>query len=84
MKWGWVSSTSMSSHLEVYRERRDVMLESLEEHMPSGVRWTHPKGGLFLWATLPETLSSVDILEEAVEQKVAFVPGFSFFPTAGR
>jgi 2-aminoadipate transaminase len=69
--------------IDVYRERRDVMLDSLEEHMPPGVCWTHPKGGLFLWATLPENLKSVEILEEAVQQKVAFVPGFSFYPCGG-
>ncbi len=68
---------------QVYRERRDVMLEALEEHMPSGVHWTHPKGGLFLWASLPENLDSVQILEEAVQKKVAFVPGFSFYPCGG-
>ncbi len=64
----------------VYRERRDVMLEALEEHMPAGVTWTHPEGGLFLWMTLPEGSNTVDIFKDAVEEKVAFVPGFSFFP----
>lgn len=68
---------------QVYKERRDVMLDSLEEHMPAGVHWTRPKGGLFLWASLPENLNSVDILEKAVEEKVAFVPGFSFYPCGG-
>jgi 2-aminoadipate transaminase len=68
---------------KVYRERRDVMLEALEEHMPPGVRWTHPQGGLFLWATLPEGMSSADLLLKAVEQKVAFVPGASFHPCGG-
>jgi 2-aminoadipate transaminase len=68
---------------EVYRERRNVMLDSLEEHMPAGVSWTHPQGGLFLWATLPEKLNATDLLIEAVQQKVAFVPGESFFPCGG-
>jgi 2-aminoadipate transaminase len=72
------------SHIcEVYHERRDVMLDALEEHMPPGVGWTKPKGGLFLWATLPEHLSSVEIFKEAVEKKVAFVPGQSFYPCGG-
>ncbi|HEY9077381.1 MAG TPA: PLP-dependent aminotransferase family protein [Anaerolineaceae bacterium] len=69
--------------VEVYRERRDVMLESLEEHMPEGVRWTHPKGGLFLWVTLPKGLSSIEIFPDAIAQKVAFVPGDSFHPNGG-
>lgn len=69
---------------EVYHERRDVMLDSLAENMPEGVRWTHPKGGLFLWLSLPEGMSSVDLFKVAVEkERVAFVPGFSFFPNGG-
>ncbi|MEJ5200814.1 MAG: PLP-dependent aminotransferase family protein [Anaerolineales bacterium] len=68
---------------ECYRQRRDVMIETLEEHMPQGVHWTHPQGGLFLWVTLPEGLNTTKILEEAVRQKVAFVPGESFFPCGG-
>ncbi len=77
----------LDKHVEfirkVYRERRDVMLDSLDEHMPDGVSWTHPQGGLFLWATMPEKLNSVEVLQDAVAQKVAFVPGFSFYPRGG-
>ncbi|MCW5848489.1 MAG: PLP-dependent aminotransferase family protein [Anaerolineae bacterium] len=68
---------------QVYRERRDVMLEALAEHFPTGVRWTHPRGGLFLWVTLPLGARAVDILPRAIERKVAFVPGDSFFPCGG-
>lgn len=68
---------------EVYQERRDVMLEALEEHMPPGMTWTHPKGGLFLWAKLPNKLNATSIFQEAIDEKVAFVPGFSFFPCGG-
>lgn len=69
---------------DVYRERRDVMLETLQEHMPAGVKWTHPQGGLFLWATMPETIDTKELLTEAVKKKVAFVPGESFFPSNGK
>ena len=68
---------------DVYRERRDVMMEALEEHMPDGVRWTHPLGGLFLWATLPEYMNSDEMFAEAVAKKVAFVPGGSFHANGG-
>jgi len=68
---------------KVYHERRDVMLDALEEHMPPSVKWTHPHGGLFLWATVPEPLNTVDLFRDAVEQKVAYVPGISFYPTGG-
>lgn len=77
----------LDQHVKViracYRERRDAMLEALEEHMPEGMRWTRPQGGLFLWAQMPEKLNSVDIFKDAVANKVAFVPGDSFFPCGG-
>lgn len=68
---------------KVYHERRDVMLDSLEEHMPAGVKWTHPQGGLFLWLSVPEHMSTVALFKDAVEQKVAYVPGESFYPLGG-
>jgi 2-aminoadipate transaminase len=81
------NSPWMKQHIglirKVYKERRDTMLEALETHMPEGVSWTHPKGGLFLWATLPDCLDSRAIFNEAVAQKVAFVPGGSFHPLGG-
>lgn len=73
---------------EVYRERRDVMLAALAEHFPAttGVMWTHPAGGLFLWLRLPEGLDAAVLLEAALRENVAFVPGHAFFPAgeAGR
>lgn len=68
---------------KVYLERRNVMLDALEEFMPVGVKWTHPEGGLFLWATLPEEMDATKILKPAIEEKVAFVPGESFHPNGG-
>ncbi len=67
----------------VYRERRDTMLDALEEHMPEEVSWTKPEGGLFLWATVPEGLSTKSFFNDALEKKVAFVPGESFFAEGG-
>ncbi|GAP14438.1 valine-pyruvate aminotransferase apoenzyme [Longilinea arvoryzae] len=67
----------------VYRERRDIMLEELQKNMPAGVQWTHPQGGLFLWVTLPEYMDSNVILKDAIAEKVAFVPGDCFFPNGG-
>lgn len=66
---------------DCYRTRRDAMLESLEENMPEGVSWTHPQGGLFLWVKVPEKIDTLDLFKSAVEEKVAFVPGVSFFAT---
>jgi 2-aminoadipate transaminase len=66
-----------------YKERRDTMLEALEEHWPEECSWTRPLGGLFLWARVPEKLNTKDMLDKAVEQKVAYVPGFAFYPKEG-
>ena len=69
---------------KIYRERRDVMLQALEEVFPPAVTWTHPQGGLFLWVTLPEGLDMKSIFNAALEQNVAFVPGDSFYANNGR
>jgi 2-aminoadipate transaminase len=77
----------ISRHVEkiraVYHERRDVMLDALDEHSPKNVHWTHPEGGLFLWVTLPEGNDAADLMKEALKQNVAFVPGSSFHPLGG-
>ena len=63
------------SLLEIYRRRRDVMLDALAEHFPREAEWTHPEGGLFIWATMPEYIDTTDLLARALEEQVAFVPG---------
>ena len=68
---------------EVYGHRRDVMLAAMDRYFPPEVDWTQPKGGLFLWGILPKYLDAADVLEAAVEKKVAFVPGEPFHPTGG-
>ncbi|HKZ69730.1 MAG TPA: PLP-dependent aminotransferase family protein [Anaerolineales bacterium] len=69
---------------EVYRERRNVMLDALDEDFPSEVTWTHPHGGLFLWARLPEGINTHTLLKAALRQNVAFVPGDAFFAVPNR
>ena len=56
------------------------MLEAMEEHFPPEVTWTRPQGGLFLWARMPEGMDAEELLEIALEEKVAFVPGHAFYP----
>ncbi|OUC81909.1 PLP-dependent aminotransferase family protein [Streptosporangium minutum] len=68
---------------ELYRERRDAMLSSLEALMPAGFTWTRPSGGFFVWATLPEGLDSKALLPRAVSERVAFVPGTGFYADGG-
>ncbi len=63
-----------------YGARRDAMLAALARHMPAGVRWTRPEGGMFVWLTLPEGMDGADLLARSLaSEKVAFVPGRAFF-----
>jgi 2-aminoadipate transaminase len=68
---------------QVYKERRDVMLETMDEVFPHEVRWTKPEGGMFLWGILPEWMDAAEVFKIAIERKVAFVPGASFHPNGG-
>jgi len=67
----------------VYKERRDVMLEMMDELFPREVTWRKPKGGMFLWGILPEGMDAAEVLKRALERKVAFVPGGGFHPRGG-
>jgi DNA-binding transcriptional MocR family regulator len=74
----------VASLLPVYRHRRDVMQATLLRHMPDGVTWTLPEGGMFFWLTLPEALDSVALVREAiVTERIVFVPGTSFHHDGG-
>lgn len=76
--------TNIERIRELYRERRDVMLEAIDRYFPREIRTTRPEGGLFLWVELPEGMDARSILERSLTRKVAFVPGGSFFPNGGR
>ena len=65
----------IDSLCEVYRSRRDAMLEALDEYFPAEATWSQPEGGLFLWATLPCYIDTTDLLARALRENVAFVPG---------
>lgn len=64
---------------ELYRARRDALLDALADHMPSGTTWTRPAGGFYSWVTLPEGLDARAMLPRAVASLVAYVPGTGFF-----
>jgi DNA-binding transcriptional MocR family regulator len=66
-----------------YRQRRDAMLSALARHMPDGVEWTRPKGGLFVWVRLPQCVDGAALLERALKEGIAFVPGAAFFSAGG-
>src|SRR5829696_2173244 len=65
----------LASLRELYRRRRDTMLDALAEHFPHEAHWTRPGGGLFIWATLPDYVDTTDLLARALRDHVAFVPG---------
>ncbi|MTI81222.1 MAG: PLP-dependent aminotransferase family protein [Firmicutes bacterium] len=68
---------------EVYRQRRDLAIKTMENEFPEGVTFTKPQGGLFAWVKIPVNISARDVLEKSLEDNVAFVPGGSFFPNGG-
>jgi len=84
----FLSEYSLPEHVErikdVYRKRRDLMLKTIKETFPSEVKYTVPEGGLFTWVSLPKHMDAKEVLKAALEQKVAFVPGGSFFPNGGQ
>lgn len=63
---------------KVYKTKKDTMLAALKEHMPEGVTWTRPEGGLFLWVKLPGSMSADDMFAEAIKENVAYVIGSAF------
>jgi 2-aminoadipate transaminase len=68
---------------QVYGERRNAMLDALDRHFPEDAHWTRPSGGLFLWVTLPAGVDSMKLLDEALREKVAFIPGVPFYADGG-
>ena len=71
----------ISTLCQVYGERCLTMINAITKHFPAETKWTKPEGGLFLWAELPEGLSGAELLEAALKERVAFVPGAPFFAT---
>jgi 2-aminoadipate transaminase len=68
-------SEYVQSLRDLYRARRDAMLDALDRHFPPQAEWTQPGGGLFIWATLPDYIDTTDLLARALRENVAFVPG---------
>jgi 2-aminoadipate transaminase len=81
----YLIDNEIDSHIEkikeLYKKQRNVMVDSIQKYFPQEVTTTKPEGGMFLWATMPENLSSMEIFAKAYEQNVAFVPGEPFFAT---
>jgi len=71
---------NLTRSIELYKGKRDLLLRLLEEHMPEGVSWTHPEGGLFLFLTMPEGFDAVKFYDTALDAGVAYVAGEFFHP----
>jgi 2-aminoadipate transaminase len=69
----------VESLTEIYRARRDTMLDALAEFFPPQAEWTRPQGGLFIWVTLPDFIDTTDLLARALRDNVAFVPGVAAY-----
>jgi 2-aminoadipate transaminase len=67
---------------KLYSDQCQVMLDALTEFFPSSVTWTKPEGGMFIWVTLPRHIDSMKLLDEAIAQNIAFVPGAPFYANA--
>lgn len=68
---------------DIYRKRRDLMIDTMERTFPKEVSFTRPSGGLFAWVTLPKGIDATKVLKRSLEEHVAFVPGKPFFPNGG-
>ncbi len=70
---------NIKSNVQIYKKKRDVMLNALEKYFPKEAAWTKPQGGFFVVATLPEYIDTGEMFREAIEENVAYVPGAPFF-----
>ncbi len=78
IKYGYIDK-QIPKIIEMYRKKRDIMLSALEKFFPPGCKWTHPRGGMFLWVELPKYINTVEMFPEAVSYKVAYINGRAFY-----
>jgi 2-aminoadipate transaminase len=64
---------------KLYSDQCQAMLAALTESFPSSVTWTKPEGGMFIWVTLPKHIDATKLIDEAIAQNIAFVPGAPFY-----
>ena len=76
-------TVNIEGNIDIYREKRDAMLDALERYFPPQATWTKPQGGFFIIATLPDYIDTGEMMIEAVKENVAYVPGSPFFANGG-
>ena len=70
---------NIESNISIYKDKRDIMLQSLEKYFPEETSWTKPNGGFFVFVTLPEYIDTDEMFSDAIKEKVAYVSGSSFY-----
>lgn len=73
----------INKNIELYKNRRDVMIEAIKAEFPPEIKYTKPNGGIFLWVTLPAYMDSKELLESSLKKGVAFVTGGAFHANGG-
>ena len=83
----YINGGYLNKHVEkirvMYKRKRDIMLQCLREYLPKEVDWTIPKGGMFIWLTLPKNIDAHVMFQKALTKKVAYVVGDAFYPEGG-
>lgn len=81
--YDYLMNHELNEHIDkikdLYKKQSDAMLQAMEKFFPESVSYTMPKGGMFVWASLPEGRSSLELFDRAMKEKVAFVPGNPFY-----
>jgi 2-aminoadipate transaminase len=83
----YLEDNDLDEHIEKirtqYHQQCQCMLSAIQQYFPKDVRCTQPEGGMFLWATLPARMSSLELFDKAISENVAFVPGSAFYVDGG-
>ena len=81
---GFLDENDLDDHIakinKVYKERRDLMIKTIDEEFPKEAKYFYPEGGMFVWENLPSHGNTRELLVKAIEKRVGFVPGGSFYP----
>lgn len=81
--WDYLINNDLDAHIAkikaLYQKQAQAMMDAMDRYFPSAVTYTKPRGGMFLWVTLPEGVSVMSLFPKALENKVAFVPGDPFY-----
>lgn len=84
--YAYLCANSIDDHIEtiriLYKQQRNCMIEAIRQYFPAYIQYTEPEGGMFLWATLPDGIPALKLLDSALARNVAFVPGDPFYVNA--